>query len=43
MPVITPAAIEKFQDILVQGGVLDSAKRVKYSDVVVTEFAAKAG
>jgi NitT/TauT family transport system substrate-binding protein len=42
-PVITPTAIERFQDILVQGGVLDNAKRVKYSDVVVTEFAAKAG
>jgi NitT/TauT family transport system substrate-binding protein len=41
-PVITPAAIEKFQDILVQGGVLDNAKRVKYSDVVIAEFAAKA-
>jgi NitT/TauT family transport system substrate-binding protein len=41
-PIIAPAAIDKFQDILVQGGVLDSAKRVKYSDVVVTEFAAKA-
>src|SRR5690348_3736079 len=41
-PVIEPAAMEKFQDILVQGHVLDPAKRVKFSDLVVTEFAAKA-
>jgi NitT/TauT family transport system substrate-binding protein len=41
-PVIEPAAIEKFQDILVQGHVLDQAKRVKFSDLVLTEFAAKA-
>ena len=37
-----PAAIEKLQDILVEGGVLAAANRVRYSDVVVTEFAAKA-
>jgi NitT/TauT family transport system substrate-binding protein len=41
-PVIEPAAIEKFQDILVQGHVLDQAKRVKFADLVLTEFAAKA-
>ncbi len=41
-PVIEPAAIEKFQDILVQGHVLEPAKRVKFADLVVTEFAAKA-
>ena len=41
-PVIEPAAIEKFQDILVQGHVLDPGKRVKFSDLVLTEFAAKA-
>jgi NitT/TauT family transport system substrate-binding protein len=41
-PVIEPAAIEKFQDILVQGHVLDAGKRVKFADVVLTEFAAKA-
>ena len=29
-PVIEAKAIEKFQDILVQGGVLDAAKRVKF-------------
>src|SRR5215831_19795522 len=41
-PVIEPAAMEKFQDILVQGHVLERAKRVKFSDLVLTEFAAKA-
>ena len=41
-PAIEPAAIEKFQDILVQGHVLEPAKRVKFADIVLTEFAAKA-
>jgi NitT/TauT family transport system substrate-binding protein len=41
-PVIDPPAIEKFQDILVQGNVLDPAKRVKFGDLVLTEFASKA-
>jgi NitT/TauT family transport system substrate-binding protein len=41
-PVIEPAAIEKFQDILVQGHVLDPGRRVKFADLVLTEFAAKA-
>jgi NitT/TauT family transport system substrate-binding protein len=41
-PVIEPAAIEKFQDILVAGHVLEPAKRVKFADLVLTEFAAKA-
>jgi NitT/TauT family transport system substrate-binding protein len=41
-PMIEAAAIEKFQDILVQGHVLDPGKRVKYQDLVLTEFAAKA-
>jgi len=41
-PVIEPAAIEKFEDILVQGHVLDANKRVKFGDLVVTDFAAKA-
>jgi len=41
-PVIEPAAIDRFQDILVQGGVLDNAKRVTYADIVLTDFAAKA-
>jgi len=38
-PAIEPAALEKFQDILVQGHVLDPGKRVKYQDLVVTTFA----
>lgn len=41
-PVIDPPAIEKFEDILVEGHVLDPAKRVKFSDLVLTEFASKA-
>lgn len=41
-PVIEPAAIDKFQDVLVQGHVLDADKRVKFSDLVLTEFAGKA-
>jgi NitT/TauT family transport system substrate-binding protein len=41
-PVIEPAAMEKFQDILVQGHVLEPGKRVKFADLVVTEFFNKA-
>jgi NitT/TauT family transport system substrate-binding protein len=41
-PVIEPSAIDKFQDILVQGNVLEPAKRVKFSELVITEFASKA-
>jgi NitT/TauT family transport system substrate-binding protein len=41
-PVIEPAAMEEFQDILVQGHVLEAAKRVSFADLVVTRFAAKA-
>jgi NitT/TauT family transport system substrate-binding protein len=41
-PVIEPKAIDRFQDILIHGHVLDEAKRVKFSDLVVTEFADKA-
>jgi NitT/TauT family transport system substrate-binding protein len=41
-PAIDPKAIERFQDILVQGNVLDPAKRVKFQDLVLSEFAAKA-
>ena len=40
-PVIEPKAMEKFQDILVQGNVLDAGKRVKFQDLVRTEFASK--
>jgi NitT/TauT family transport system substrate-binding protein len=41
-PMVEPTAIEKFQDILVQGNVLEPAKRVKFADLVVTDFARKA-
>jgi NitT/TauT family transport system substrate-binding protein len=41
-PVIEPNAIDRFQDILVHGHVLESAKRVKFPDLVRTEFAARA-
>jgi NitT/TauT family transport system substrate-binding protein len=41
-PVIEPGPIEKFQDILVEGHVLDAAKRVKFQDLIRTEFATKA-
>jgi NitT/TauT family transport system substrate-binding protein len=41
-PMVEPQAIEKFQDILVQGHVLEPRKRVKYQDLVAPEFANKA-
>ena len=41
-PAIQPAAIEKFQDILVRGHVLDADKRVKFQDLVHTQFADQA-
>jgi NitT/TauT family transport system substrate-binding protein len=41
-PVIEPGAVERFQAILVQGHVLKPAERVKFGDLVVTEFARKA-
>jgi NitT/TauT family transport system substrate-binding protein len=41
-PVIEPAAIDKFEDILVQGNVLEPAKRANFADLVITEFASKA-
>ena len=41
-PVIGAKEIEKFQDILVEGGVLEAGKRVKYQDLVLAEFANKA-
>lgn len=41
-PVIEPKPIERFQDILVHGRVLDPDKRVKFEDLVRTEFASKA-
>ena len=41
-PKIEPKAMERFQDILVQGNVLENAKRVKFETLVLTEFANKA-
>jgi NitT/TauT family transport system substrate-binding protein len=41
-PYVEPEAIVKFQDILVQGQALDAAKRVKFENLVVGEFARKA-
>jgi NitT/TauT family transport system substrate-binding protein len=41
-PVIEQPAMDKFQDILVQGHVLDANKRVKFDDLVTNEFAKKA-
>jgi NitT/TauT family transport system substrate-binding protein len=41
-PAIEAKAIERFQDILVQGNVLEPAKRVKFENLVLTEFASKA-
>ncbi len=41
-PMIDAKAIDKFQDILVQGNVLEQNKRVKFEDLVLTEFASKA-
>jgi len=40
-PVIEEKPIEKFQDILVNGNVLDKSKRVKFQDLVINEFANK--
>jgi NitT/TauT family transport system substrate-binding protein len=40
-PIIEPKPIERFQDILVHGHVLDPDKRVKFGDLVRTEFASK--
>lgn len=41
-PVIEPKAIDKFEDILIHGHVLDADKRVKFDDLVRAEFASKA-
>jgi NitT/TauT family transport system substrate-binding protein len=41
-PVIEPPAFERFQDILIQGKVLEPAKRVKFDDLILTTFANKA-
>jgi NitT/TauT family transport system substrate-binding protein len=41
-PVIDPAAMERFQDILIEGHVLERDKRVKYQDLILADFAKKA-
>jgi NitT/TauT family transport system substrate-binding protein len=41
-PMIDPGPIETFQDVLVQGNVLEAAKKVKYESLIVTDFASKA-
>jgi NitT/TauT family transport system substrate-binding protein len=41
-PKIEAKAMEKFQDILVQGNVLETGKRVKFETLVLNEFANKA-
>jgi NitT/TauT family transport system substrate-binding protein len=41
-PVVEASAIDKFEDILIQGHVLEANKRVKVADVLLTDFAAKA-
>ena len=41
-PLIEPQPIRRFEGILVEGGVLESTKRVKYENLVATEFAQKA-
>jgi NitT/TauT family transport system substrate-binding protein len=41
-PKIDPSSLEKLQDILVQGGVLEPAKRVKFADLMRPEFGNKA-
>jgi NitT/TauT family transport system substrate-binding protein len=41
-PVIEAKPIERFQDILVHGHVLDADKRVRFGDLIRTEFASKA-
>lgn len=41
-PTVERQAIDSLQDMLVASGVLDSAKRVAYDKVVVTDFSAKA-
>jgi NitT/TauT family transport system substrate-binding protein len=40
-PVIDEKPIEKFQDILVNGNVLEKSKRVKFRDLVINDFASK--
>jgi NitT/TauT family transport system substrate-binding protein len=41
-PAIEPGPMETFQDVLVQGNVLEQGKRVKYQDLILTEYTSKA-
>lgn len=41
-PVTSPAAFDKLQEILIEGGVLKADKKVKYDQVIVSTFAEKA-
>jgi len=41
-PRIEPSSLEKLQDILVQGRVLERSKRVKFADVMRPDFGDKA-
>ena len=41
-PVVERAAIESLQDMLIANGALEKGKRVKYEQVVVTDFARNA-
>lgn len=41
-PLVEKAAVEQLQDMLTASGVLESAKRVKYEQIVVTDFASGA-
>jgi len=41
-PIVEPEAIKGLQDLLVEGGLLKEKERVKYEDIVITDFAEKA-
>jgi NitT/TauT family transport system substrate-binding protein len=41
-PLVEAPAIEKMQDMLIASGILPANKRVKYQDIVVTDFAKRA-
>jgi len=41
-PASPPSSLEKLEDILVQGRVLEPSRRVKFADVMRPEFAVKA-
>ena len=41
-PLVEPAGIDGLQDLLTEGGLLKPEERVRYEDIVVTDFAKKA-